>query len=742
MSGKNGKSLKKTYWILTLILIAISISAKDTDTYGNKILSFGKRYRDTEERADSIMRLVIDKATLYQKAVSKYEAEIYIKGRTEILKQNMLIRLAHHIFPIDRKNKDMFFEMVSLSKYNAPHNYLHDLKAINGNSLPNEKKQQEALAFLNLNVYSPTAYDDAIFMPISSNAFKFYTFNLESLETIDSLTIYKIRFLPKQWSQKLVCGDLYILDKSWTIDKIDMHGRYSFAEFNLVMSYGRDFRRYILPEKADLFLRYRVLGNAVATRYHSSFKYQEVEWVEEDHESHKWKSLDLTSYYKLSSDTVPIIRDTAYWDLHRDHPLTPEENQLYNKTQKDNISKIDTTKDLQKYVKFTEQLINSVNMDYKSTRIKYSGFLNPFQLGYSARNGITYKQRFRISKTFSHDKQIRFRPEIGYVFKRKQLFFKVGGDWEYLPQKRGTLSIEVGNSNESYSSEITHMINEELKDSTFNFDDLNLEYFKHYYAEIKNSIELFNGFQLTTGVSYHRRIPSRKKIEIDPGDDVEEILNQNYHDFTPVLGFSYTPRQYYRMDGYRKEYMYSYYPTISIEIARGIPGVGKSTGDYGRIEADVHQSLMLGLCRRLNYHISAGMYTQQKSTYFADFRYFARRNFPDTWDDQIGGVFNLLKSEWFNASDKYMQAHFMYESPFVLFKILRINSTKKFMQVASRYILSERFYLSQLWTPMLPSYTEIGYGIGNHIFNIGIFAGFDRWHYQSMGFKFAFELFQ
>ncbi len=41
------------------------------------------------------------------------------------------------------------------------------------------------------------------------------------------------------------------------------------------------------------------------------------------------------------------------------------------------------------------------------------------------------------------------------------------------------------------------------------------------------------------------------------------------------------------MDGYRKEYVYSYYPTISIEIARGIPGVGKSSGDYGRIEADM-----------------------------------------------------------------------------------------------------------------------------------------------------------
>ncbi len=728
-----------------MLLIAISIFAKNTDTYNDKTQPFGWRKRETAQRADSIMRLVIEKASHYENTVSRYEAEIYIKGRTEILRQNQLIRLAHHIFPIDRKNKDMLFEMLSLSRYDAPRSYLHDLRAVNGNSIPNGKKQQEVLAFLNLNVYSPTAYDDAIFMPIAGNAFKFYTFNLEGVETtIDGLTIYKIRFLPKQWSQKLVCGDLYVIDQSWTIDKIDMNGRHSFAEFNLVMSYGRDFRRFILPEKADLFLRYKILGNAVATTYHSSFKYRKVEWVEEDNEGPRRKSLDLTSYYRLSSDTVPIIRDSVYWDIHRDNPLSPEETRLYNqaKERERDTDKADEDDELQRYVKLTEQLTNTINMDYKTTRIKYSGILNPFQLGYSARNGITYKQRFRVSKTFAHDKQIRFRPEIGYVFKRKQIFFKVGGDWEYAPQRRGVLSVEVGNSNESYSSEITRKINEELKDSTFNFDDLNLEYFKHYYAEIKNSIELFNGFQLTTGVTYHRRIPSKKRAEIDPGDEVTEILSQDYNDFTPVLGFSYTPRQYYRMDGYRKEYVYSYYPTISIEFARGIPGVGKSSGDYGRIEADVHQSLMLGLCRRLNYHISAGLYTQQKSTYFADFRYFTRRNFPETWDDQIGGVFNLLKGEWFNASDKYIQAHFMYESPFVLLKIFRIDSTKRFMRTASHYILSERFYLSQLWTPVLPSYTEIGYGIGNHIFNIGIFAGFDRWHYQSMGFKFAFELFQ
>lgn len=170
-----------------------------------------------------------------------------------------------------------------------------------------------------------------------------------------------------------------------------------------------------------------------------------------------------------------------------------------------------------------------------------------------------------------------------------------------------------------------------------------------------------------------------------------------------------------------------------------VPGV---TCHVASIEADIHQSIMFGLCQRLNYHVSGGTYMHQKSTYFADFKYFARRNFPDTWDDQIGGIFILLDREWFNASDKYVQTHVMYENPFLLLRLLKINSTKRFMQVASRYIMSERLYLSQLWTPVLPCYTELGYGIGNHIFNIGFFIGLDRGKYDGFGCKFAFELFQ
>ena len=140
------------------------------------------------------------------------------------------------------------------------------------------------------------------------------------------------------------------------------------------------------------------------------------------------------------------------------------------------------------------------------------------------------------------------------------------------------------------------------------------------------------------------------------------------------------------------------------------------------------------MARRFNYHVSGGLFTAQKSTYFADFSYFTRQNFPESWDEEFGGVFHQLRRIWFNASDKYIQAHVMYESPFILFQLFKPKTSK--------HILSERFYISQLWMPIKPSYTEFGYGLGNHIFNIAFFIGFDKLKYDGIGAKFAFELFQ
>lgn len=687
--------------------------------------------------ADSIMRCAISKAKEHESRIADFSAELYVKGHTEVLKSNFLYRFAPKIIPVDRRNKHTVFELTSELAYTSPNHFSHNLKAINGNVSLSSEVQTEVLKFLHINIYGETAYKDEVILPLSQKALKLYKFSLYSTDSNRGYKIYKIRFEPRYgWSTKLVCGYLYIVDGIWTVDRFDINGVLDFAEFNMQMSFKHVLNQFFLPNKVDIALRYKVLKNVVQSNYTVGYKYNDVQLAKLN--QRKTRSYDLSQYYALENDSIPIIKDSIYWNSKRVVPLTGTEKMLYQHSiinrEKERSSKHNRFDTLQSF-KVTKQLTNSMNFSYKDMRMKYSGLLNPFKLGYSKSGGITYKQDLRLNKDLSNDRYIQFHPSIGFVFKRKEIFFKFGGQWVYAPKRMGGLSLWVGNANQGYSSELTNRVNDLLQDSTFNFDSLDVKYYKDYYVDIRNTFEVFNGLKLGVGLSYHFRKPVDKLTWVDIGSDIKDLVNSTYGDFTPILNVTYTPGQYYRMNGYRKEYVRSRYPTLTLEYAHGIPGILGSRGSYARIEAEIDQSVELDNLSRFSYRLGGGHFMNQRSTYFADFTFFARRNFPESWRGGMGGVFQLLDRNWYNAAPTYAQAHFMYESPFLLLRLMKRS-------VISRYVFSERLYMSQLYMPVLPSYTEIGYGVGNHIFNIGFFAGFEGSKYTELGVKFVFELFQ
>ncbi|MDR0995311.1 MAG: DUF5686 family protein, partial [Tannerella sp.] len=283
--------------------------------------------------ADSVMRRVIANAGRYRDLLRNYEAEVYTKGRTQILKQNFLMRYAGHLFPVNRKHPDMVFEMLSLSKFEAPNSFFHDFKALNGSSIPNRRKQQELQMFLNLNIYSSTAFDDAILMPTAGQAFRYYAFRVESVDTLsDGQHVFHVRFRPKRVSPKLVSGYMMVSDRGWTIRRIGFSGRYAFADFGLYVDFGRQVSDFNLPETIDLSLTYRMLGNVVSSSYHSRFTYLSVVrgWDVLDLVTDKRPKLDLTDSYGNSvSGAVPVVTDSTYWRSKRDQPLLDEEKELY-----------------------------------------------------------------------------------------------------------------------------------------------------------------------------------------------------------------------------------------------------------------------------------------------------------------------------------------------------------------------------------------------------------------------------
>jgi hypothetical protein len=278
-----------------------------------------------------------------------------------------------------------------------------------------------------------------------------------------------------------------------------------------------------------------------------------------------------------------------------------------------------------------------------------------------------------------------------------------------------------------------------IPDSIFDFNQIHLDYFNDLYLKLRHSWEITNGLLLDVGFSIHKRtevnrsnFDSLKNVVSRSSSDIISQLHHTYSSFAPHVRLAWTPGQYYYMDGARKVNLHSKYPTFSMDWERGIGGIFNSSGRYESFEFDMQHHLSLGLLRDFYYRFGWGAFTNQKEMFFVDFTNFTRSNLPVGWNDEIGGVFQLLDSRWYNSSRKYFRGHLVYESPFLLLNHF-LNP--------SQNILTERLYLNGLVVPHLKPYLEAGYGIGTHIFDFGVFVSFANWKYNEFGCKFTFELF-
>jgi len=490
------------------------------------------------------------------------------------------------------------------------------------------------------------------------------------------------------------------------------------------------------------------MGNKFDANFTAMYDYTSITIKEKRAKPEKQrKDYNLTESYTLKTDTTRFFTDTAHIAKVRPLELSKLEKKIYH----DYFIKKDTTlleskpknQSLVFWGQLGDMLINDYTVDMAQFgSVKASPIINPLLLNYSRSDGISYKQEFKYNRLFRHDRLLRIVPRIGYNFKRKEFYWRVRNTFEYWPHKRAALHLDIGNGNRIYSSAIIDEL-KEIPDSVFDFDKIHLEYFKNFYIDLRHSLEITNGLSLDLGISINKRTPEQKSEFVPPPSadgttkqpepiDPDIKIRQKYISFAPRVRLSWTPGQYYYMNGARKINLHSDYPTFSVDWERGISGVFKSTGNYERIEFDMQHKLSLGLMRSLFYRVGCGAYTNQKELYFIDFRNFSKSNLPLGWNDDIGGVFQNLDRRWYNSSRKYVRGNITYEAPFLLLPHVFKNT---------RFVLNERLYFGALAMPHLMPYLEAGYGIGTHIFDVGIFVSSINAKFHEVGFKITFELF-
>lgn len=697
--------------------------------------TFGGGNNNSRITPDSVLNHIFDAAAEHASKVKSYKSELYLKGNLKVHKQNRIIKYLPSMFRLEKGVKEYLYESVSDLHFTAPNIIDRKVRAVS-TTFPSVRGEAfDIIDYMRFNIYAPSLMGDRLISPFNREARMHYRYALEDVVYQAGGPVYKIRVTPRYKSTQLVEGVIWVSSADWTIRYLDLSGKYDLVGFRVAMQMGNTEKTRYLPAVMDLDLYFKFLRNHLEMRYTGWMKYTEVVFRKPGEEiiPRKNKSdYDLTASYTLTSDTSSLVMSRDSFDRIRPIPLEAAEDSLYKsldyrlRTHKADSSKAEgpLKKSLVFWGQIGDALISSYNVDLsKVGNISCSPIINPLLVSYSHRNGISYRQVFKYNKLFHDGKLLRIAPQIGFNFTKKELYGKVDVEYVYNPARHGAFELHAGNGNRIYSSVVLDQL-EQMPDSTFSFDGLELDYFKDIYVDVSHNFEIVNGLRLWTGLSMHWRYTKSTP-------EVETRVRSKYNSFAPRIRVEWTPGMYYYMNGKRKINVGSLYPTFMLDYERGIRLL-KNSGTYERIELSIEQNIRLRNVRSLSYHVGGGMFTDQSDMYFVDYAHFSNLNLPQGWNDDIGGTFQTLDGRWYNASSHYIRGNFTYEAPFIL--LYPVSKLLSFVQ-------KERIYAGVLFMPHLNPYLEFGYGFATHIFDAGIFIGNEKGKFTSVGCKFTFELF-
>ena len=700
---------------------------------------------------DSILNNIFQFSPFYSKIVDEYKADLYIKGRVKVHKANRLVKYIPSMFRLEKGVDDYIIESVSDMHYRAPDIYNRKVKAMLSTFPRNRGQLTDLTDFLNMNIYSSSMMSDKLLSPLDKECSKYYTYLLDSVVVKDDARKYKIRIVPKFQGTQLVNGYVWVSDQVWSIREVCFEGKFDMIKFKLYNVMGEEGDEEFLPVRLNLDIDFRFMGNHLEMNADAFVKYNQVIFNPGGgrRNSQKKHSHDLTEFYKLSFDSTKVVTDRDAFDKLRPVPLKADEYALYQYmfTRKnysgwlvEDFSKQEEKKGSVFWGQLGDMLISSYSVNLAGIgSVKCSPLINPVMLDYSHSRGVSYRQKFKYNHLLADERLLRITPQIGFNFKDKELFVKGSMDFLYWPEKMGTFEVNAGNGNRLYSSVVLDKL-KALPDSTFSFDDVELDYFKDIYLNLFHSIEPVNGLKLKAGVSVHwRRLADKSHMRLKEfleqagGGPLHNLdIRSAYNSFAPRLRVEWTPGMYYYMNGRRKMNVGSSMPTFILDYERGLKGIFGSRDEHERWEFDVQQKIKLNRIRTLGYRAGFGLFTKTDNIYFVDFANFSRSSLPEGWNDEIGGTFQLLDRRWYNSSRQYWRGNVSYESPFILLRPL--NRWLGMIQ-------HERLYGGILFMPHLNPYLEVGYGIGTHVFDAGIFVSAMNGEFDTVGFKFTFELF-
>ncbi len=555
------------------------------------------------------------------------------------------------------------------------------------------RTMEQALRYMTPNVYEENLFQENILSPFHRSNRMYYKYSVTPLP----FGMAQVYAYPRIRNTQTVLTRAIVDSKTGKISMVDFEGEYDMTRFFISVKMGAEGFKSLVPKRCDMRANFRFLGNKIVGRYVTVY--------------------DLPD---LQADSLKQLSDTAIMARVRPEELNLDEESLYqsyykNKNIKDTLAHKEN--DFVKNVLWDmvgDNMLNRISQDFGKENqgyFKLSPIFNPLYMGYSERKGLVYKFDLRTQYAFDHNFLLSLQFKGGYSMRQHRFYFRLPFIFRYNNLHEGYLKAEMGNGNHI----TTNRVARKFVDTDTPTDTISNYEFKNDYLKITNH------WRFNQHLAFEVDLVNHKRLAVNPTFYTSHGYPSSYKSSAPAIGIQWSPK------GKRG-------PVLTLDYERGIKGLFGSNIEYERVEMDAQSIFYSSRRRSYSLRVGTGFYTKKGDHWdFVDYTNFHDNNIPGGWNDDWSGEFELLSSQWYNASDYYARTNFTYEAPML---------AVAWVPLIGRFIEKERLYISSLVVRHLHPYSELGYGVTTRLMTLGVFAAFHNASFDGIGCRFGFELFR
>ena len=665
-------------------------------------------------------------------AVESLYADLYVKEYVKSERKNLLLNIIPDMTRFDRKESCYLAELFYKVRY--MHNSLPEVKRVVSLSTfrHSSGEMDLVMSFMVADIYSEYLFKTEHLSPLFFRNSRYYIFEMDSSYTPPGYA--KVCFRSRYDNMQLLRKGWIVVDENDGMP-VAFHAEGWNEQCDFVVEYnmGEGELERALVRNVDLSVQYHFAFNKLDIDAKAEFDYTSVQLMVRRGELER--KLDMTPQKGVYDSS--LFKDKYdYSRKYRRVPLTREDTLFYMDRgvmpKEDVINRIverpeNSLKDILWQV--GDGAISSHKLAWGSSDLRISPLIKPSYLSYNSSRGVTYRFSMDFRTRFSDNNLLYIKPKLGYSFKLKEFYWSIRSSYTLMPMKRAMLTLDVGRGNSTYNNLMLDLINE-TKIGALNFREMPNLYYRDFHVKQNFQMELFNGFEMQTGVNFYLRTMQDE----DGGNRLPGVsLKREYRQIAPHLRFTWHPGMYYYIDNGRKVNLGSSKPRVSLDLEQGVKTLVGSEGEYTRAELDIQYKRRVQPGGSIYMRLGGGGYFHTNNIYFADYTFLKDNLLAIDDESELDGEFQLLDREWYNSANKYVRANFSYTSPFmVLHRLLP----------QLRFVKSESLYAGILFISHLTPYTEFGYGVETPYLNVGVFAGFEKRTFHKVGFEVSFSLFR